>query len=1259
MPIGKDEHGALYWDASGAAIVHSDPRILAITAQAAGLRLVLVAAHAPTSKTPQPVLEAWWARLHAVIRKAPSGFAPILFIDANSKFEWAKHPPSAASALSANGQALAQLLAEQQLAATPNMHDNGDKLFTWRGPQGAELCLDHIACPTRSAQGMLLGTLDWFEGKVAHDHRPLAVLFQWKVCSGRAPARPRFDTKRMLTAQGRQQVRRIFAQAPAVDWEADVDTHLQLINTYLVKSLCKEFPVQASEPRSYVLQTQTWNLVQDRRELQRRLHQCKRARAATLLQQCFHVWCGRAAQLPDGSMWDLAEALYASQLQDLRRLVRRSSQQDLALAAQHTIETARARGPECMHQQFRRIMRCGRRYREPPIQPAVRAETGKFAADSYLHLGQHFAKAERALQCSPADVATVALSPPELPLQATNDLGIAALAQGYGALKTGRAAGPSGLPAELYRADPIGAAHLHQPLLLKSQLAGVLPGLWRGGRNVPIPKPEKPLQSADSWRAILLSECALKGICKALRAPLLRCLEAIRTPAQGGSRAGAPLQGPMAIAQAHIRALHRDKACGGLLMVDGRQAFYATTRQRLLGKAGELPSALLHELADAIFEEPGDRLRFMTEALGPGLLSHATIPEEVRRVICASLRDTWFVIGAQQTYTFATRSGTAPGSPLADILFQMTFAEAMHKVEATMQEVATDVARRAAGPAAPFVPAPSWMDDLSVPLRAVDVLDLQRITCRVIQVLWKELRAIGVDINFSRGKTELLPVLHGAGSRKARQEWLCERGAQLLVALGADRSEVVHVTASYVHLGARIDGTNRDLASIRHRLQLTREMIRPLQRLFRNPFITPDEKVHLLRSMPLARLRHGSGFWRTDCTQSRRAYAAAYNELPRRMFRYVTGLSTQGLTDDDVCLILGLATAAEARAADLVRHAVWIFLEPLPVLHDMWRADHAWMHEVQQACQCVAARIEPELRTPWERFLARPAIAITWSKRFLRRCVKDRRDARAARTREAQAMQRLREAGCILCHRGPHAPDKRPLFQCEVCGDNFSTAAAKASHLSKVHGKTAAATAASAGSACPVCRTEFWTTKRLKDHLRRSPRCLCVTVEADIQADVADNVRGSQQAWLPATRLVGPQPWWACQRPADTNQTAAPWEPAFHREVQRLVAGEHTGAKTLRGAVRAAVEKWALVGHDEEDLPMSVCRMTAASRDLVRLIVQVCNFQSARSATMFTVGAWSAHLCAERVLLCPSSLVLHNQAELIRQLPTEWKRCLI
>ena len=74
---------------------------------------------------------------------------------------------------------------------------------------------------------------------------------------------------------------------------------------------------------------------------------------------------------------------------------------------------------------------------------------------------------------------------------------------------------------------------------------------------------------------------------------------------------------------------------------------------------------------------------------------------------------------------------------------------------------------------------------------------------------------------------------------------------------------------------------------------------------------------------------------------------------------------------------------------------------------------------------------------------------------------------------------------------------------------------------------------------------------------------------------------------------------------------------------------------------------------------MSVCRTTAASRDLVRLIVQICNFQSARSATMLTVGAWSAHLCAERVLLCPSSLVLHNQAELIRQLPTEWKRCLI
>ena len=66
-------------------------------------------------------------------------------------------------------------------------------------------------------------------------------------------------------------------------------------------------------------------------------------------------------------------------------------------------------------------------------------------------LGQHFASAERAVQMSEDDLCTEAISEPQGPLRAV----------GYGALTAQKAPGLTGLPSELYLADPVGAADAH------------------------------------------------------------------------------------------------------------------------------------------------------------------------------------------------------------------------------------------------------------------------------------------------------------------------------------------------------------------------------------------------------------------------------------------------------------------------------------------------------------------------------------------------------------------------------------------------------------------------------------------------------------------------------------------------------------------------------------------------------------------------------------------------------------------------------
>ena len=151
----------------------------------------------------------------------------------------------------------------------------------------------------------------------------------------------------------------------------------------------------------------------------------------------------------------------------------------------------------------------------------------------------------------------------------------------------------------------------------------------------------------------------------------------------------------------------------------------------------------------------------------------------------------------------------------------------------------------------------------------------------------------------------------------------------------------------------------------------------------------------------------------------------------------------------------------------------------------------------------------------------------------------------------------------------------------------------------------------------------------------RHPQCLVTTIEADVRAKAEDEVKGLRRAWLPATRLVGPQQWWACQRPAPQPALANVREPPVPREVRRLLDSDKAGTKAFKGAVRAAIEKWALCGVETDDLPLVVCQMSASSRDLVRLIVRTSNFQPAQSAAAITDGEWTAHLYGDRVILRP------------------------
>ena len=74
------------WQRSSFTIVHSEPRILIVLAEAGGLKFGLISAHAHTAAASEEAQLQWWAHLAACVHKLPPACIPICGRDANARF---------------------------------------------------------------------------------------------------------------------------------------------------------------------------------------------------------------------------------------------------------------------------------------------------------------------------------------------------------------------------------------------------------------------------------------------------------------------------------------------------------------------------------------------------------------------------------------------------------------------------------------------------------------------------------------------------------------------------------------------------------------------------------------------------------------------------------------------------------------------------------------------------------------------------------------------------------------------------------------------------------------------------------------------------------------------------------------------------------------------------------------------------------------------------------------------------------------------
>ena len=1121
----------LNWDRKSLTILHSTPQSLILLAKVNGINLAIVTAHAPTAVSPPHVLLQWWGGLQTAMQRIPRKCCVITCIDANARFSQEVERPRtlAAQPICRNSRHLADFACAQGLEVTDQFDCLGSKLVSWTSPGGHTSLLDYILFPKEWQEAaQTLPTPRLGDLYCDRDHDPVALLLDVHCQSDAEPPPLRIDPAALLTPAGAAVARRALETVPPIPWEWDSTLHTDIVNQHLARCL-RELPPAPPKPRNPALSQDTIRLVVNKRHMQRCLKVVKKRTALLAQWLLFKAWRDGSVTAHDVKSMERAKACEMQRVllfQEARAELTQSMLQDKANFARRAFQQARDAGPREFAYKLRSVLRTGRKFRAPPLIPVIKVGSStKVGREDVLDsFADHFAGPERATCVQTRELVSAPFQHLEGPhLDGEKLPSVIQLAGAFARLKPAKAPGITKLPSELFRTLPMQSACIFWPVFAKSVLRDPFPMQWRGGAAVAVPKQGKAADSLEGYRSVLLLEPPAKAVQSAYRPMLHEAFLAVRTQVHFGGVAGAPISLPAACAKAHLLHLDATHTNGGAIFIDCKAAYYSVSREVLQATPSQLADdEWMQQRARIFFDCPAEREKFITalrKHTAPGALRDRP---EIAAVLRSQLQRTWFVTRPEAGTARCAESGTVPGSPVADLMFGLVFQRFLELINHRLSELGCAAFSDFLEPGELPPTTPTWADDVCILFAAASASMLEPALKEIMRTVLQEMRRQGLEANLGQGKSEAIVIAHGTGAQAVRRRLFTQDVPA--VALETDRGQTeVRLVPDYTHLGCVLTADGSDTACLQYREQQALAMLGPIRRrLLPNPYLSETEKLMLFKSRVVSSFMHGAGMLVLRTARETSKFEDTLHRMYRSVFRPIVSVSSKGYSNLEVASVLGLALPEEllmvARArtlAELVRAGLY------PVLRCL-AAEGTWWSAACRAARSIG--MLPEGEDSFDAVatgILLPAQDVSHAcRRFLRkRCQERAFDRNQLVSREAP------DEAVLLAAAGPSLP-----WRCHLCPAAFQGRRHLSVHLSKHHGQRPLHVTSAFGSTCQKCLVEFWSLRRLTEHLRRSDRCRSSYVACDIEEDCPARTR-CELAWRPATRVAGPQPWWATLEP--------------------------------------------------------------------------------------------------------------------------------
>ena len=655
-----------------------------------------------------------------------------------------------------------------------------------------------------------------------------------------------------------------------------------------------------------------------------------------------------------------------------------------------------------------------------------------------------------------------------------------------------RAPGLDNIPPEVCRHAASAIAPSLHNLVLKAFLQGIEPQRYKGGRLCPIWKQKHSRHDPSSYRGILLADCFGKVLHAWARQRLLPTLIHRRASGQIGGLPSQQTVTAIQILKLHGRLGRQRSITTSVIFVDLKAAFNHMLREYIFTVREPLKKKVLQSILDPKefdIEQLAHDLREASQVTPPDM------PAALRIFLHDLHKSTWFQLDADSDQVVLTDRGTRPGSPLADIGFNLLMARMMRQIEEELQSLPHYL--RGCDTLGVQVPPISWVDDLAVPLATELPEQMPALMEAVVVILHNTFRSHGMTMNFESGKSEGVVMFRGRGANRCRTTMFDSERSPCIVAAADSHILTLKVVATYRHLGARFTMDADIEMEVQTRTGMARQAFHELKRaIFLNRHIPLKGRLQLYDSLIVSRLMYGCAVW-SDVP------AALLRRVEALLVKHYRSMANIGfwndshMTDDEIRLHLEVPGFRITWA----RHRL-VFLQhlgkhALPFHRDLllqeFQHGRGWLFEVQADLRWMQNLVDlpfgfEDTISNWDEVWTVLQTCRTWKslvKRACRKHVLQERIARDVHQYHLLITEELNREG-LAVWQGEMNPSvtQKDSYACPDCDRIFTTAQALGAHAFQIHGAMSDERQFVQSTICPGCLRDHHTTWRLQQHLR-------------------------------------------------------------------------------------------------------------------------------------------------------------------------------